>query len=230
MTKGINGLVARYYGDSGGATSTSYYVQAIFSTGQVSPIAGPATVTTPAALSSANIVNLQWEPVPGAIAYNVFKNTTGTVPTGAGAVGLAMGITANAFVDRGQAALTVTIQSANLTRELTLQTAIDTATLTQAQAVNALLVGTPTAAAAYTTPTGAQLELMFPDSVNGQVVGELQIKNTSAGANAITLTAGASGVTITGTATVAQNFSRSYLITKTSPGNYVYNSGPTAAH
>lgn len=229
MTKGINGLVARYYGDSGGATSTSYYVQAIYPQG-VSPIAGPATVTTPAALSSANIVNLQWEPVPGAIAYNVFKNTTGTVPTGAGANGLAMSITANAFVDRGQAALTVTIPPANLVRELSIQTAIDTATLTQAQAVNALLVGTPTAAAAYTTPTGAALELTFPDAVAGQVVGELQIKNTSGGANAITLTAGASGITVTGTATVAQNFSRSYLITKTSVGNYVYNSGPTAAH
>jgi len=228
MTKGINGLAARYYGDAGGVTSTSYYVQAIYPQG-VSPIAGPATVTTPAALSSSNIVNVQWEPVPGAIAYNVFKNTTGTAPVGTGAFGLALGISANAFVDRGQAALTTWVQSANVVRELSKQTAIDTITLTLAQAVNALLVGTPTGAAAYTTPTAVDILAANPDAQVGQVLGELQIKNTSGGANTITLTAGV-GVTVTGTATVVQAFTRSYLIVKTAATTVEYQSGPTAAH
>ena len=224
MTK-LTGLQATYFGDSGGATSTSYYVQAVFPDGLVSPIAGPATVTTPAALSAGNIVQVLWAPVPGAVGYNVFKNTTGVTPVGAGAFGMIMKTPNPSFTDRGQASLTVTVPVAKLTNT----TAIDTATLTLAQTLNALLIGTPTAAAAYTTPTAAAILLALGDFIIGQVAGILTIRNTSAGAFTITLTGGAS-VTIVGTATVVQNFTRSYYIVPTSATAVSFISLETAAH
>jgi hypothetical protein len=210
----ITGLSAQYFGDTGGATSTSYYVQAIFPDGSLSPIAGPATVTTPAALSSGNIVGFSWNPVPGAVAYNVFKNTTGTTPTGAGAFGLAMATTTPNFTDRGQTALTVTIPAPSGI-QMTNTTAADTATLSLAQTINAVLTATPTAAAALTTPTAAAILLAIAGAPLNQVAATLIIRNTSAGANTITFTAG-SGVTITGTATIAQNKEATFLIIPTS--------------
>lgn len=85
-------------------------------------------------------------------------------------------------------------------------TAIDTATLTTAQMLSVLITGTPTAAANYTTPTAA-LILAALAAFGAPYLGlsfELSIKNTSAGANTITVVAGV-GVTVVGTATIAQN-------------------------
>lgn len=86
------------------------------------------------------------------------------------------------------------------------QTAADTATLTAAQILGGLITGTPTAAANYTTPT-AVLMLAAMAAFGAPYLGltfEFLIKNTSAGANTITVVAG-TGVTIVGTATIAQN-------------------------
>lgn len=85
-------------------------------------------------------------------------------------------------------------------------TAADTATLTVAQLLGGLITGTPTAAANYTLPT-ATLIVAALGSWSNPYIGqsfEFTIKNTSAGANTITAVAG-TGVTLTGTATVAQN-------------------------
>lgn len=76
-------------------------------------------------------------------------------------------------------------------------------TLTVAHLLNGKINGTPTGAAAYTTPTAAEIDAAFPDVATGDSF-EVTIVNTSGGANAITVTGG-TGVTVKGTAAIAQN-------------------------
>ena len=91
------------------------------------------------------------------------------------------------------------------------QTAItNSATITAAQLLTLILDGTPTAAADYTLPTAALLVAAIP----GAAVGSsfmFTVNNKSAGANTITVVAGAGG-TADGTVTVAQNVIRSFLV------------------
>lgn len=80
-------------------------------------------------------------------------------------------------------------------------TATDTTTLTTTQILNGTIHGTPTAAAAYTTPTGTQLDAVLTDFAVGDAF-EFSIVNLATTATFdITLTAGA-GITITGPAVV----------------------------
>lgn len=99
---------------------------------------------------------------------------------------------------------------------LTTAVAADTTTLSNSQTVG-LLTGTPTAGATYTTPTAAQLCAYFRNIVpaNQQTYSwHLWVKNTSAGANTITV-AGGSGITNVGTRTAAQNNVRHFVINLT---------------
>jgi hypothetical protein len=92
-------------------------------------------------------------------------------------------------------------------------TATDTATLSTQQ-MYGLLTGTPTAAANYTTATATNLCALFPflSSQNAAPFAwDWYVKNTSGGANTITVVAGA-GVTLVGTGTAAQNNVRHYKI------------------
>lgn len=92
-------------------------------------------------------------------------------------------------------------------------TATDTATLSASQ-MTGILVGTPTAAATYTTDTAANLCALFPFVANSAANSfnwSWVVKNTSAGANTITVAAG-TGVTVSGTATAAQNNLRRFQI------------------
>jgi hypothetical protein len=111
-----------------------------------------------------------------------------------------------------------TIQPAPNGTYFQFNTAADTATLTPDQMVG-ILTGTPTAAAAYTTPTATVLCNVFPIAASGNYNTTfgitLIVKNTSAGANTITMTAG-TGITIVGTATVAQNKSAVFYLFPTS--------------
>ena len=93
----------------------------------------------------------------------------------------------------------------NLPDELTEVTAMSdaAATLTTTQLINGLLLSTPTAARTFTTPTATAIlaDVLTPKVGAGF---DLTIRNTSAGAFAVTL-AGGTGVTVVGTATTAQN-------------------------
>lgn len=84
------------------------------------------------------------------------------------------------------------------------QTATDTATLTSAQMLSGILVCTPTAAAAYTTLLGADLETavlaIHPQLTAGDCF-DLTIINLGGTGDTITLTA-ASGITIVGDAVI----------------------------
>ena len=84
-------------------------------------------------------------------------------------------------------------------------------TLTAAELlVSKLFTCTPTAARAFTTPTGAELAAAISDEVVGSSF-EFTIVNLAAATHAITLTAGASGVTIVGAAAVSAATSGTFV-------------------
>lgn len=88
-------------------------------------------------------------------------------------------------------------------QDITPEVAADTATLTSAQMLGKILVATPTAAAAYTTLTGAALDVavlaVHPLLQSGDSF-DLTIINIGGTGDDITLTAGASGITLVGEA------------------------------
>jgi len=89
--------------------------------------------------------------------------------------------------------------------------ATDTATITAASMLQGLVVGTPTAAANYTTPTATALITAMGGQTNVKVGDsfDFAIRNISAGAYAITLVAGTDITLATGnTNTVAQAHTR----------------------
>lgn len=125
-----------------------------------------------------------------------------------------------AFTFLALAAVTATAQTMPFSRPVAVpfrtgNTAADTAVLVPTQ-MSGLLTGTPTAAANYTTPTATQLCALFPfvGSNATNFHWDIYWKNTSAGANTITAVAG-TGVTITGTATVAQNAIKHWMVVLT---------------
>lgn len=94
-------------------------------------------------------------------------------------------------------------------------TATNTATLTINQVVG-IVTGTPTGAATYTTPTATQMCNAFltlrsnTNTYAGFFNFNWYVKNTSGGANTITV-AGGTGVTLSGTGTAAQNQVRHFI-------------------
>ena len=101
--------------------------------------------------------------------------------------------------------------------KVTVVAATDAATTqsadTLAAAQHVIYTMTPTAARALTTPTGAQLGTAFTDEAAGSSF-EFTVVNVAAATHAITLTAGASGVTLVGVAgmaTVAAASSATFL-------------------
>lgn len=77
------------------------------------------------------------------------------------------------------------------------QTATDTASLSDAQMTGGVLVGTPTAAAAYTVRTGTQLLAALPTDIAADDAFDLVIINLGGTGDDITLTA-ATDITIVG--------------------------------
>jgi hypothetical protein len=109
-------------------------------------------------------------------------------------------------------------------------TAIGTATLLESQLLGGLITGTPVAAANYTLPTAAALVAAL-GAFSNPFIGQsfyFTILNTSAGANTITVVAGAGG-TVVGTATVAQNNGKRFRVVLTAvvgtPTYNVYSEG-----
>jgi hypothetical protein len=101
--------------------------------------------------------------------------------------------------------------------KVTVVAATDAATTqaaaTLAAAQHVIYTMTPTTGRALTTPTGAELGAAFTDEAAGSSF-EFTIVNVAAATHAITLTAGASGVTLVGVAgmaTVAAATSATYL-------------------
>lgn len=85
----------------------------------------------------------------------------------------------------------------NLLKMATPATATDTATLTDAQMVNGVIVATPTAAAAYTMRTGTQLKAALPTDLTADDAFDMIIINLGGTGDDITLTA-STDITIVG--------------------------------
>ena len=98
--------------------------------------------------------------------------------------------------------------------KVTVVAATDAATIqsaaTLAGARRVVYTMTPTTGRALTTPTGAELGAAFTDEVAGSSF-EVTVVNLASATHAITFTAGASGVTIVGVATVAAASSATFV-------------------
>ncbi len=101
-------------------------------------------------------------------------------------------------------------------------TATVTATLTTTQLLGGILLGSPgTSAAAYTTPTGTQIDAVLTNAKVGSYF-ELTIINVDGSSSGvITLTAG-TGITIVGLATVVATAgtAQTWRFRKTGTGTY----------
>lgn len=97
---------------------------------------------------------------------------------------------------------------------ITAKTSAATVLYTAAEMVGGMISDAVSEANAATTPTGTQIIAAIPNAAIGSSFLFI-LKNDSAGAYAITLTAGAD-ITITGTATVAQDNTKLFLAVVTS--------------
>jgi hypothetical protein len=76
---------------------------------------------------------------------------------------------------------------------------------------NTIVSATPTAGRALTTATGAQIIALLPEANVGDCT-EFTVVNLAAATHAITLTAGASGVTIVGSAVISAASSGTWYV------------------
>lgn len=83
-------------------------------------------------------------------------------------------------------------------------TMTDTAAITAAQIATGLIVGTPTAAATYTTPTGTQMDTTFANAKVDSCVDFWIVNVATTAAYDITLAAG-TGVTLVGGLEISAN-------------------------
>ena len=106
-------------------------------------------------------------------------------------------------------------------QQFPVQTSGASATLTTAQVTGGTLVAGNglTAAIAYTTPTGAQLDAAIPNATKVGQSFELVIINLGTSSAAITLTGG-TGVTIVGLNTMAVSTSAFFEWVKTGDGTW----------
>lgn len=96
-----SGVTATFVGDStGGATTRYYWVQAIYPSGKSLLTRSGALANMPSSLNRNNQVYVEWNPMAGAMGYNVYYTTSTTAPTsGSILVGVT---TAPNFTDQGQ--------------------------------------------------------------------------------------------------------------------------------
>lgn len=110
----------------------------------------------------------------------------------------------------------------NLLSKKFIKAAADEATtLTAAEAINGVVTMTPSAARALTTPIGSALKTAIGSVLEIGTSFELTVVNVAAATFAITLTAGASGITfggVAGMATVAAATSATYVFVCTAVG------------
>lgn len=93
-----------------------------------------------------------------------------------------------------------------------------TGTLTMDLMLGGVVTSTTAAAVTATTPTGAQIDASIEIAIGESF--DFSAVNTG-GANAFTVTAGASGVTVAGLAAVAANTSGTFRVVKTAADTFV---------
>lgn len=101
-------------------------------------------------------------------------------------------------------------------------TATVTATLTTAQLLSEILLGSPgTSAASYTTPTGAEIDAALGNAKVGSTF-RLVIQNVNGSGSGVITLVGGTGVTIVGLATVnaTAGTAHGWIFRKTGTGTY----------
>ena len=103
------GLMTNYFGNSGGTTAYYYWIQAIYPDGRSAFVAFP-TVTALAALDSNDIIQLKWNPVAGAIGFDIVRTSSSSAPSGTATIGVAVGISGSdtGYKDKGLALFSYT--------------------------------------------------------------------------------------------------------------------------
>lgn len=98
----VTGLTARFFGFYNATTQAYYYqVQAIYPDGR-SPWA-LITINAPAGLNNADVIQLNWNSMPGSIGYDVVLTPTIAAPVGVATIGKSVGLTYPAYKDGGTA-------------------------------------------------------------------------------------------------------------------------------
>ena len=129
------------------------------------------------------------------------KGGAATVTGGAGTNGNASGgsvvLTGGAKNGSGLDGAVINRGTFQLAKQGAPATATDTATLTVAQVLAGIILATPTSAADYTLPTGADLEAALPTDIATGDSFDLTIINLGGSGDDITILAGV-GITVTG--------------------------------
>lgn len=92
------GLIASYFGVSGGSNAYTYWVQAIYPSGK-SILAASNALSSTNGPDGNNVIEVNWNAMFGAIGYNVYRTVTGTAPT---VTGFLASVTYPGFSDKGQ--------------------------------------------------------------------------------------------------------------------------------
>lgn len=198
VTGGAGGATS---GAGGAATMTGGAGTAGNSTGGVATVTGGAGQGT----ASGAVASL----VGGASGAGATGNGANALVTGGAAAstnGNGGSVVLAGGAKTGTGVAGVVYERSTVSRKTTVTAMTDTATIAEAAILGGVIVGTPTAAAAYTTPTGAVLAAALPsDFTTGDSV-EFSIVNVATNDTFdITLTAGASGITLVGNAVVEAN-------------------------
>jgi hypothetical protein len=102
----VTGVTARYQGSYNTSFTTTFYywVQALYTGGwaQLS-VAGNTGAYCPSQTSPSSLVNVQWNPAPGAIGYLLFRTTTSTAPASL-STGIFIATSETGFKDDGSIA------------------------------------------------------------------------------------------------------------------------------
>lgn len=108
-TPGSPQVTVYYFGDSGGSTQYYYWVQAAYTWGYGNISA--SALATVLSLSHSNVVQVNWNPMPFAVAYTIYRTTTNVAPTGTGAFAIAVDVPVHSggFVDNGLPLITLTV-------------------------------------------------------------------------------------------------------------------------
>jgi hypothetical protein len=155
------------------------------------------------------------------------KGGAATVTGGAGTAGNASGgsvvLTGGAKHGSGLDGAVINRGTFQLYKQGTPATATDTATLTVAQVLAGIILATPTAAANYTLPTGADLEAAMPTDIATGDSFDLTIINLGGSGDDITILTGV-GITVTGggsvVVTVAAPAQGTFTFRRTGSGTF----------
>lgn len=102
-----------------GSTTITYKIVARNSVGVTAASSAGTTTTANATLATANNVLVTWNPVPGAVSYDVYRTAAGGTPSTTGKLANVLASTGTSYTDIGAAGDTTTAPTVNTTGAIT---------------------------------------------------------------------------------------------------------------